>query len=174
VCAVDGACVAACARDPALASLLVLKGAAAQGISNESRWHIALFNIVGAVSFEVDLVTAYWTAAEDRDWEAFAALIAEDIVYEAPQSRERVRGRSAYVRFNRDGFPGEWHLQIVKIVGGNCAAASWISMTYADGTAQPGVSFFEIAERNMITRISDFWPEPYKLPASRAHLVEKY
>ena len=127
-----------------------------------------------AVSFEVDLVTAYWAAAEERDWEAFAALIAEDVLYEAPQSRERVRGRSAYVCFNRDGFPGEWHLQIVKIVGGNCAAASWISMTDADGTVQSGVSFFEIDERNMITRISDFWPEPYELPASRAHLVERY
>jgi hypothetical protein len=47
-------------------------------------------------------------------------------------------------------------------------------MTDADGTVQPGLCFFEIDERNMITRITDFWPEPYELPASRAHLVEKY
>jgi hypothetical protein len=26
----------------------------------------------------------------------------------------------------------------------------------------------------MITRITGFWPEPYELPASRAHLVERY
>jgi hypothetical protein len=126
------------------------------------------------MSVAVDLVTAYWAAAEERDWEAFGALVADDVVYEAPQSRERVRGRSAYVRFNREGFPGEWHLQVVKIVGAERAAASWISMTYADGTVQSGLCFFEIDERNVIARITDFWPEPYELPASRAHLVERY
>ena len=46
------------------------------------------------MSVQVDLVTSYWTAAEARDWDAFRALVAEDVVYEAPQSRERVRGRS--------------------------------------------------------------------------------
>jgi hypothetical protein len=78
------------------------------------------------------------------------------------------------VRFNREGFPGEWHIQIVKIVGGDRAAASWIGLTDADGVTQPGVSFFEMDGRNLIVRITDFWPEPYQLPASRAHLVERY
>ncbi|MBV9002256.1 MAG: nuclear transport factor 2 family protein [Solirubrobacterales bacterium] len=126
------------------------------------------------MSVEVDLVRAYWAAAEQRDWEAFGALVAENVVYEAPQTRERVRGRSAYLRFNREGFPGEWHLQIVKIVGGDREAASWIGMTYADGTVQPGLCFFEIDEHNLIGRITDFWPERYELPANRAHLVERY
>ncbi|MBV9809368.1 MAG: nuclear transport factor 2 family protein [Solirubrobacterales bacterium] len=126
------------------------------------------------MSIEVDLVTSYWTAAEDRAWDAFGALVAEDVVYEAPQSRERVRGRSAYVRFNREGFPGAWHARIVKIVGGDGAAASWVSFTDPDGTVQSGLSFFEIDEHNLIARITDFWPEPYEPPASRAHLVERY
>ena len=126
------------------------------------------------MSVEVDLVKSYWTAAEERDWDAFGALVAEDVVYEAPQSRERVRGRGAYVRFNCEGFPGAWHAQIVKIVGGNGAAASWVSFTDADGTVQPGLSFFEIDGRELICRITDFWPEPYELPASRSHLVERY
>jgi hypothetical protein len=39
---------------------------------------------------------------------------------------------------------------------------------------QPGLSFFEIDRSDVITRITDFWPEPYELPASRAHLVERY
>jgi hypothetical protein len=126
------------------------------------------------VSVEIDVVTVYWAAAEERDWDAFGALVAEDVVYEAPQSRERVRGRSAYVRFNREGFPGPWHLQVVKIVGGNGSAASWISMTDADGTVQPGLSFFELDRTNLIARIADFWPDSYELPASRVHLVERY
>lgn len=126
------------------------------------------------MSIEADLVRAYWAAAENRDWAAFGAIVAEEVVYEAPQSRERVRGRNAYVRFNREGFPGDWHVQVVKVVGGERAAASWISFTGANGATQPGVSFFELDRRNLIARITDFWPEPYQLPSSRAHLVERY
>jgi hypothetical protein len=47
-----------------------------------------------------DTVAAYWAAAEDRDWPRFAALVTEDVVYEAPQSRERVRG---VIRLTEDG-----------------------------------------------------------------------
>jgi ketosteroid isomerase-like protein len=122
---------------------------------------------------EVDVVRAYWAAAERRDWDAFGAVVSEDVVYEAPQSRERVRGRDAYVRFNREGFPGDWHLEVVTIVGGDHTAASWLNFTDADGT-QPGLCFFVISDDNAITRITDFWPEPYEPPASRAHLVERY
>ena len=28
-------------------------------------------------------------AANDRDWDAFADLLAEDVIYEGPQTRER-------------------------------------------------------------------------------------
>ena len=42
---------------------------------------------------------SYVERAEARDWEGFGALLAEDVVYEMPQSRERVRGKEAYLRF---------------------------------------------------------------------------
>ena len=42
-----------------------------------------------------------------------------------------------------------------------------------EGT-QPGLCFFELGDDSRITRITDFWPDPYELPASRAHLVERY
>ena len=64
-----------------------------------------------------EVVAAYWAAAEARDWDGFAGLVAEHVVYEAPQTRERVRGRAAYVRFNAEGFPGDWHLEVERIVG---------------------------------------------------------
>ena len=56
------------------------------------------------------VVASYWTAAGARDWETFGDLVAEDVLYQAPQTRERVRGRAAYVRFNAGGFPatGIW------------------------------------------------------------------
>ena len=52
----------------------------------------------------------YWAAAEARDWAAFGALLADGVVYEVPQSRERVSGREAYIRFNAEASPatGTW------------------------------------------------------------------
>ena len=55
-----------------------------------------------------ELVRRYWSTAESRDWEGFAALLHPDVVYEAHQTRERVTGREPYVRFNAE-FPGDWH-----------------------------------------------------------------
>ncbi len=120
-----------------------------------------------------DVVAAYWAAAEARDWAAFGRLVADEVVYEGPQTRERVRGREAYLRFNSEGFPGEWHLEVQRIVGEGAHAASWVSFTSPAGT-QPGLCFFALDEDGLISRITDFWPDPYELPASRAHLVERY
>ena len=119
-------------------------------------------------------VAAYWAAAEARDWDVFGSLIAADVVYEAPQTRERVRGWDAYLRFNTEGFPGDdWHLAVERIVAEGRFAASWIRMTDRDGS-QPGLCFFEFDAEGLIAKITDFWPEPAELPASRAHLVERY
>jgi predicted ester cyclase len=118
-------------------------------------------------------IRAYWNAAEARDWTAFGRLLADDVVYEGPQTRERVRGRAAYLRFNEEGFPGPWHLTIERIVGEGDQAASWIEFTTPTGT-QPGLCFFRLDADGRIAHISDFWPDPYELPASRAHLVEPY
>lgn len=33
---------------------------------------------------------------------------------------------------------------------------------------------WDLADDGKIAAITDFWPDPYELPASRAHLVERY
>jgi len=120
-----------------------------------------------------DVVAAYWAAAEARDWAAFGILLAEDVVYEGPQTRERVRGRDAYLRFNAEGFPGGWHLEVQRIVGDGRHAASWIQMSEGE-EHYPGLCFFDLDSDGRIARITDFWPTPYELPADRVHLVERY
>ena len=120
-----------------------------------------------------EVVAAYWAAAEARDWDAFGALVAEDVLYEVPQTRERVRGRPAYLRFNTEGFPGDWHIEVERITGGERDAASMIRFSGAEGT-QPGLCFFDVGADDLITRITDFWPEPYEPPANRANLTERY
>jgi hypothetical protein len=119
------------------------------------------------------VVAAYWAAAEARDWDTFSELLAEDVVYQSPQTREQVRGRAAYLRFNAQGFPGDWHLTVDRIVAQERQAASWITMSGPD-RSQPAVCFFDLDDSDRIARIFDFWPEPYDIPVSRAHLVERY
>jgi predicted ester cyclase len=120
-----------------------------------------------------EVVAAYWAAAEARDWTAFGALLADHVVYRGPQTREQVCGRDAYIRFNVDGFSYDWHITVQQIVGEGRHAASWIEFTGPHGP-QAGLCFFELGDDGRIARITDFWPEPYELPASRAHLVERY
>ena len=120
-----------------------------------------------------DVVAAYWAAAEARDWAAFGALLADDVVYRGPQTREQVRGRDPYIRFNVEGFAYDWHLTVQRITGEGRHAASWIEFTGPEGT-QPGLCFFDLDRDGKIAQITDFWPDPYDLPATRAHLVERY
>jgi ketosteroid isomerase-like protein len=120
-----------------------------------------------------ETVVAYWAAAEARDRDAFGALVAPDVVYEAPAARERVRGRAGYVRFNEEGFPGDWHLEVVGAVGEGRHAATWIRFEQ-DGKEDTGLCFFELDEAGLIARIHDFWPEPYEPPPGRGHLVERF
>ncbi len=121
----------------------------------------------------VTTVAAYWAAANARDWAAFGDLVCPDVVYELPQSRERITGRADYVRFNAE-YPAErWVVEPVRIVGGDGHAASWIRFL-AGGEEQTGVCFFDLDEAGLIARITDFWPEPFEPPPGREHLSVRY
>ncbi len=115
-------------------------------------------------------VRRYWECAEARDWEGFAATLSPDVVYRCPQTREVVRGREAYVRFNRE-FPGDWHLRIDRVLGDEQGAMTRTSFEVG-GERMTGLCLFEVNERGRITTVEDWWPAPYERPESRAHLSE--
>lgn len=125
------------------------------------------------------VIEAYWASAEARDWSTFADLLADDVVYDMPQTRERVRGKEAYVRFNR-AYPGDWHLELQRVVADGPHAATWLRFTVSGDRfgevpeEMIGISFFELDETGRITSITDAWPEPYEPPSDRASLVERY
>jgi hypothetical protein len=50
----------------------------------------------------VGVIERYWTAIELRDWPRLAALLTDGVVYQLPQTRERICGRGDYVRFNAE------------------------------------------------------------------------
>lgn len=117
------------------------------------------------------IVEQYWQTVNDRDWPAFGALLHEEMVYEIPQTRERVRGKDAYIDFNKT-YPGDWTLEIVTLVADQHRAVSQIAFR-DDGQEQTGISFFEFKD-GLIYRITDFWPVAYEPPMRQSRFIERY
>ena len=106
-----------------------------------------------------------------RDWPTWLELLDSDVVYEIPQTRERIRGRDAYLRFNQT-FPGDWHLTPKVVIGDAGRAVVWSEWRVDDERADAQV-FLELGPDGRVTRVTDFWPEPYDPPA-RVVDVERY
>lgn len=116
------------------------------------------------------LVYAFAEALEHRDWDAFTAVLSPDVVYELPQTRERIRGRERYVQFNAE-YQGNWHIEPQLVIGDDhdgCLLFRWT----LDDSSLLAVALFEI-DGDRIVKVTDFWPEPYDAPAGREHLVER-
>ncbi|WP_152360809.1 nuclear transport factor 2 family protein [Microlunatus speluncae] len=123
-----------------------------------------------------EIARRFLETLEARDWAAWEGLLAEAVVYELPQSRERIRGRSAYRRFN-ETYPGEWHLTPKVIIGDEHRAVVWFAWTLSDGGGEDdgdAQAFFEFDDAGLISKVTDFWPEPYEPPARPDGLVERW
>jgi ketosteroid isomerase-like protein len=116
------------------------------------------------------MVRRYYDSLSERDWDAFVALLTEDVRYEMPQTSERITGKERYLRFNQE-YPGDWQLSVTRLVADGSTAAATANFTVGD-ERMVGVTFFEL-DGDLISRVTDFWPEPYEPPAGREHLVER-
>ncbi|MEV4140963.1 nuclear transport factor 2 family protein [Dactylosporangium sp. NPDC049742] len=119
------------------------------------------------------LALAYVDSLELRDWPRLTDLLAEEVVYELPQTRERIRGRDAFVQFNRE-YPGDWHLGVRRVLADGRQAALWLDVRVGADEILDACVWLEAAEDGLIARITDYWPEPYDPPAGREHLVERW
>lgn len=117
------------------------------------------------------VIETYCSSLDARDWATFESVLAGDVHYELPQTGESIRGRAAYVRFNRE-YPGEWRILPARVVVEGDEAVVWISFEL-DGQVQNGIGFFTVDGAGRITRIVDFWPAPYEPPPGREHLVTR-
>ncbi|GGR70551.1 ketosteroid isomerase-like protein [Nocardioides luteus] len=112
----------------------------------------------------------YLQLLEGRDWDAWTALLDEDVVYDMPQTRELITGRERFLEFNQT-YPGEWHLTAKTVIADEERVVVWFdwSMGEESGESQ---TFLEVSD-GRITRVTDFWPEAYE-PPERAVPVERY
>jgi hypothetical protein len=118
-----------------------------------------------------ELAERFIASLEARDWDVWAGLLHPAVVYEIPQSRERIRGRDRYLRFNQE-YPGDWHLRPKVTIADERHGVVWFEWLL-DGRTDDAMAFFEFAD-GLITRVTDFWPEPYEPPPGREHLVERW
>ena len=119
----------------------------------------------------IELVTEYWRLMGTNDFTSVGAILAPEFTLEWPQSRELIRGAGNFARMNAE-YPahGSWVFSINRLVGGTSEAVS--DATVTDGVlVARAVSFFTVAH-GKITRMVEYWPEPFPAPAGRAHLVE--
>ena len=117
-------------------------------------------------------IRRFWQTTEARDWEGLAEVLAPAMVYEMEQTRERIRGRTAFLRFFAE-YPGDWHLTVRRVVADADGGVSVVDFRIGDEQLA-GITFFTWDDTGLIARVEDVWPEPYEPPADRAHLTERY
>ncbi|WP_245621192.1 nuclear transport factor 2 family protein [Paraburkholderia ferrariae] len=118
-----------------------------------------------------DVVQAFWRLMSTNDFHAVEAVLARDFVLEWPQSNERIRGATNFARLNT-AYPaqGPWVFTINRLVANENEVVSDVGVTDGFLIAR-AISFFTI-EQGKITRMVEFWPEPYEAPFDRTAFVE--
>ena len=119
----------------------------------------------------VEVVREFWRLMQSNDFHSVAAVLASEFVLEWPQSKERIRGAERFARMNHE-YPaqGTWQFTVQRLIGSGAEVVSEVEI--ADGTRRAkAISFFTV-EGGKITRLVEYWPEPYAASANRSHLVE--
>jgi len=116
-------------------------------------------------------VHEFWRLMATNDFASVAAVLAGDFVLEWPQSNERIRGAERFAIMNSE-YPahGLWRFNLNRIIADDVQVVTDVSITDGVQNAR-AISFFTVVD-GKITRLVEFWPEPYRAPGHRAHLVE--
>ncbi len=119
-----------------------------------------------------DVVRTFWRLMASNDFHSVRAVLAPAFVLEWPQSRERIRGGERFAQMNAE-YPaqGRWSFRLNRLVASATEVVTDVTVADSAQTAR-AISFFEVRD-GAITRIVEFWPEPYEPPGHRAHLVER-
>lgn len=117
------------------------------------------------------VVREFWRLMATNDFQSVRQVLADDVVVEWPQSRERIRGAINFARMNAE-YPttGRWQFRINDLVATADRVVTQVSVTDGTQSAEP-VTFFTVAD-GRIVRLVEYWPEPFAPAENRSHLVE--
>lgn len=117
------------------------------------------------------LVQRFWARMNENDWAAAAEVFSENFVFTWPQSSERILSRADFAAINTC-YPanGRWSFTIDRFVVSATTAVTEVHVT--DGTIHAtAITFFE-SDGNGLSRITEYWPDPFPAPAWRSAWVE--
>jgi hypothetical protein len=117
------------------------------------------------------LILRHWEAANQRRWDEFSRLLHPELRYEVPQTREYADSGHGYLEMFRT-WPGDWTAGIRQLVCEASRAVSVIDFSVGD-EVMTGVSIFEVSG-GLITKVTDYWPEPYDPPPRQTPLLKRH
>ena len=126
------------------------------------------------MSEPAEVVRALWERFQARDWDAAAELLAQDVVVDWPQTRERIRGRDRVIAVNRN-YPEGWTIRVLRVVQDGEVAVSEVAVDHVDHGTFHAASFFEVTDGRIMCG-TEYWVDPPSgdPPAWRAEWVERY
>jgi ketosteroid isomerase-like protein len=106
-----------------------------------------------------------------NDFRCVKSVLADEFVLEWPQSKERIRGPEKFARMNTE-YPtaDRWAFRINRVVADGNTVVTHVSVSDGTTSGEP-ISFFTVTD-GKITRITEYWPEPFPAAENRRHLVE--
>lgn len=107
------------------------------------------------------LIQRHWALANARQWDEFARLLAPDLQYDVPQTREYIESGPGYLEMFRT-WPGDWRATVTQLVCDGDKAVCVIDFD-VDAQRMTGISVFEL-RAGLVARVTDYWPEPYEPP----------
>jgi ketosteroid isomerase-like protein len=120
----------------------------------------------------ITVVERYWALMAGNDFHAVGDVLADDFVFEMPQSGERIRGRERHAAMNAQ-YPahGPWRFTRRRLLVDGDAALTETDVT--DGVVRArALSLFTVRD-GRIASLVEYWPEPFAAAAWRAALVER-
>jgi limonene-1,2-epoxide hydrolase len=117
------------------------------------------------------VVREFWRLMATNDFHSVKAVLADEFTVEWPQSRERIRGGENFARMNAE-YPttSHWQFKINRLVASGESVVTQVSVSDGTQSAEP-ISFFSVVGGS-ITKMVEYWPEPFTAAENRLHLTE--
>ena len=101
-----------------------------------------------------EVVRQVWERIDARDWDGFAALLAEDVRLEYPHTGERFSGRRTLVAINAE-YPDGWSIYVLRILADGDTVVSEVSVPM-DGVESRAVTIWTVRD-GLVAEAIEYW-----------------